>query len=142
MCVRVLTVDDDLDHPEVNLSPGQDSSLAGVRALIGLLDAPDLKAAGYVGEANWSSSSSRRDRKQEVEVRVQVTNVFAEIFRRVWVKCFARNSSRRRSRSCTSPSDCSQSFRQEVETPQLAVLDSQTGAYLDPDLTRSSHTSC
>lgn len=59
-CACLLTVDDHLDHPEVDLSPGQDSSLAGVRALVVLLDAANLKAVGCVGEAHWSRSSSRR----------------------------------------------------------------------------------
>lgn len=41
----VLTVHDDLDYPEVDFSPGHDTSLAGVHALIGLLDAADLQVA-------------------------------------------------------------------------------------------------
>ena len=41
----VLTVNDDLDRPEVDLSPGQDASLAVVHALIRLLDAADLQVA-------------------------------------------------------------------------------------------------
>ncbi len=41
----VLTVNNDLDHPEVNLSPGRDSSLAVVLALVCLLDAADLQVA-------------------------------------------------------------------------------------------------
>lgn len=40
-----LTVNDDLDHPEVNLSPGHDAGLAVVHALIRLLDAADLQVA-------------------------------------------------------------------------------------------------
>lgn len=48
---KVLTVNDDLNHPEVNFSPGHDTRLAVVRALIGLLDAADLQvAAGHVPE--------------------------------------------------------------------------------------------
>lgn len=39
-----LTINDDLDHLEVDLSSGHDSSLAGVHALIRLLDASDVKA--------------------------------------------------------------------------------------------------
>lgn len=47
----MLTVNDDLNHPEVNFSPGHDTRLAVVRALIGLLDAADLQvAAGHVPE--------------------------------------------------------------------------------------------
>lgn len=47
----MLTVNDDLNHPEVNLSPGHDTRLAVVHALIGLLDAADLQvAAGHVPE--------------------------------------------------------------------------------------------
>ena len=38
-----LTVNDDLDHPEVDLSPGHDPGLAGVHALVRLLDAADLQ---------------------------------------------------------------------------------------------------
>lgn len=79
----MLTVDDDLDHPEVDLSPGQDPSLAGVCALVILFDAADLKAVGRMREPHCRSSSSsrrRRDRKQEVEVKSQVTNAFAGMF--------------------------------------------------------------
>lgn len=41
----VLTVNNDLDHPEVNFSPGHDTSLAVVHSLIRLLDAADLQVA-------------------------------------------------------------------------------------------------
>lgn len=43
----MLTVHDDLDYPEVDFSPGHDTSLAGVHALIGLLDAADLQVAVF-----------------------------------------------------------------------------------------------
>lgn len=51
VCVGcVLTVDNDLDHSEVDLTTGQDSSLAGVHALVCLFDAANLKAVGRMGE--------------------------------------------------------------------------------------------
>lgn len=41
----VLTINNDLDSPEVNFSPGHDTSLTVVHALICLLDAADLQVA-------------------------------------------------------------------------------------------------
>lgn len=73
VCACVLTVDDDLDHPEIDLSTGQDSSLAGVHALIGLFDAANLKAGGRMGEPHYNNSSG--DRKHKVKVRCQVRNI-------------------------------------------------------------------
>lgn len=40
-----LTVNNDLDHPEVNFSPGHDASLTVVHALIYLVNAADLQVA-------------------------------------------------------------------------------------------------
>lgn len=40
-----LTVNNDLDHPQVNFSPGHDTSLTVVHAFICLLDATDLHVA-------------------------------------------------------------------------------------------------
>lgn len=40
-----LTVNNDLDHPEVDFSPGHDTGLAVVHALVCLLDAADLQVA-------------------------------------------------------------------------------------------------
>lgn len=40
-----LTINNDLDHPQVNFSPGHDASLTVVHAFICLLDATDLHVA-------------------------------------------------------------------------------------------------
>lgn len=39
----LLTVHDDLDDPQINLAAGHEATLAGIRALIGLLYATDLE---------------------------------------------------------------------------------------------------
>lgn len=41
----VLTINYDLDYPEVNFSPGHHTGLTGVGAFIYLLDAADLQVA-------------------------------------------------------------------------------------------------
>lgn len=50
----LLTIHNDLNVLEVDLSPGQDSALTAVSALICLLDAPDLQVVvGQDYESDW-----------------------------------------------------------------------------------------
>lgn len=50
----LLTIDDDLNDPEVDLSPSHDAPLAGVIALVGLFYAVDLKMVVAEDlEAHW-----------------------------------------------------------------------------------------
>lgn len=49
-----LTIDDDLNDPEVNLSPSHDAPLAHVVALVRLFDAADLEVVVTEDlEAHW-----------------------------------------------------------------------------------------
>lgn len=60
----MLTVNDDLDYPEVELSPFHDTSLTVVHALIGLLYATDLQAIVHEPEPHWSRKVS--DSEQQI----------------------------------------------------------------------------
>lgn len=67
----VLTVDHDLDHPEVELSPFHDPSLTVVHALICLLYATDLQAILHEPEPHWSrkrSDSEQQGCKQQFNI--------------------------------------------------------------------------
>lgn len=56
-----LTIHDDHYDLEIDLAPGQDAALAGVRPLVSLLNATDLKVvvAQYL-EADWKASRKLR----------------------------------------------------------------------------------
>lgn len=52
----LLTIDDDLNDPEVDLSPSHDAPLADVVALVWLFDAMDLEVVvAEELEANWQT---------------------------------------------------------------------------------------
>lgn len=58
----ILTVDSDLDDPEVDFTPGHDAALAGVVTLICLLDATDLKvvvAQDFETDCGWESNREK-----------------------------------------------------------------------------------
>lgn len=72
----VLTVDDDLDDLQVNLSPGHYTSLTGVRPFICFLDASDLEVvAGQDLKSNYEKPQEKETEEGHLSLTVGVVGL-------------------------------------------------------------------